>query len=140
MVRKSVIVRRCLQCGLSDHNFKTYSKKNNSNNATIAIANSNNYNTLSISTGTYNNSTGIATANTNNARCIKIFGVYFRNVDGLDLNKSVSIENRCTKNVENEVKIDAERKKGIIFKFALYLHIYISVVLYVLCVYGICLF
>ena len=66
---------------------------------------------LSISTGTYNNSTGIATANTNNARCIKIFGVYFRNVDGLDLNKSVSIENRCSKNVENEVKIDARREK-----------------------------
>ena len=81
---------------------------------------------------TIRNSTGIATANTNNARCIKIFGVYFRNVDGLDLNKSVNIENRCSKNVENEVKIDAERKKGIIFKFALYLQIYISVVLYVL--------
>ncbi|KAK7816953.1 transcription factor kua1 [Quercus suber] len=29
-----------------------------------------------------------------------------------DLNKSVSIENRCSKNVENEVEIDAERKKG----------------------------
>ena len=123
MVRKSVIVRRCLQCGLSDHNFKTYSKKNNSNNATIAIANSNNYNTMSISTG-------IATANTNNARCIKNFGVYFRNVDGLDLNKSVSIENRCTKNVENEVKIDAERKKGIIFKFTLYLHTHIYIYIY----------
>ena len=63
-------------------------------------------------------------------RCIKIFVVYFRNVDGLDLNKSVSIESRCSKNVENEVKIDAERKKGIIFKFTLFLHIYILVLFY----------
>ena len=87
---------------------------------------------MSISTSTYNNSTGIATANTNNARCIKNFGAYFRNVNGLDLNKSVSIENRCSKNVENEVKIDAERKKGIIFKFALYLQIYLYIYILVL--------
>ncbi|XP_065624611.1 transcription factor KUA1-like [Quercus suber] len=78
MVKKSVIVRRCAQCGLSGHNFKTCSKKNDNNNTTIAIANSNNYNTT----------------------------------NDHDLNKSVSIENRCSKNVENEVEIDAERKKG----------------------------
>ena len=37
MVRKTIIVRRCSQCGLSGHNFKTCSKKNNSDNATIAL-------------------------------------------------------------------------------------------------------
>ena len=138
MVRGSVIVRRCSQCRLSGHNFTTCSKKNNNNiTTTIASANNNSNNT----------STTIANYNNNNAGLIKIFGVYIqKNVDDRDLNSSVSMENRSSKSVEHEVDIDAERKKGIIFKFSLYIHNYISVVLYVLfynmslCVYGIHVF
>ena len=124
MVRGSVIVRRCSQCRLSGHNFTTCSKKNNNNiTTTIASANNNSNNT----------STTISNYNNNNAGLIKIFGVYFqKNVDDHDLNSSVSMENRSSKSVEYEVDIDAERKKGIIFKFPLYKHKYISVVLHVL--------
>ena len=124
MVRGSVIVRRCSQCRLSGHNFTTCSKKNNNNiTTTIASANNNSNNT----------STTIANYNNNNAGLIKIFGVYFqKNVDDHDLNASVSMENWSSKSVEHEVYIDAERKKGIIFKFPLYKHKYISVVLHVL--------
>ena len=56
------------------------------------------------------NNVSVATGNTNNAGRIKIFGVYFQNGDDHDLNKSVSIENQSSKNIENEIDIDAERK------------------------------
>ncbi|XP_075650412.1 uncharacterized protein LOC142620979 isoform X1 [Castanea sativa] len=112
MVGEYVIVRRCSQCGLSGHNFSTCSKKNNNNTTTIASGNYNNNNT-SISIGNYNNNNvSVATGNTNNAGRIKIFGVYFQSGDDHDLKKSVSIENRSSKNIENEIEIDAERKKG----------------------------
>ena len=127
MVRGSVIVRRCSQCGLSGHNFSSCCKKNN-NDTTTTIASANyNSNNTSILIGNYNNNNvSVATGNTNNAGRIKIFGVYFQNGDDHDLNKSVSIENRSSKNIENEIEIeiDAERKKGIIFKFTFYIHIY----------------
>ena len=141
MVRGSVIVRRCSQCGLSGHNFSSCSKKNNNDTTTTTIASANyNSNNTSILIGNYNNNNvSVATGNTNNAGRIKIFGVYFQNGDDHDLNKSVSIENQSSKNIENEIEIDAERKKGIIFRFTFYIHIYISVVLYILnymfCVY-----
>ena len=139
MVRGSVIVRRCSQCRLSGHNFTTCSKKNNNNiTTTIASANNNSNNT----------STTIANYNNNNAGLIKIFGVYFqKNVDDHDLNASVGMENRSSKSVEHEVYIDAERKKGIIFKFTLYIYTNILVLFYMfwfitclLCVYGIHVF
>ena len=127
MVRGSVIVRRCSQCGLSGHNLSSCSKKNN-NDTTTTIASANyNSNNTSILIGNYNNNNvSVATGNTNNAGRVKIFGVYFQNGDDHDLNKSVSIENRSSKNIENEIEIeiDAERKKGIIFKFTFYIHIY----------------
>ena len=123
-----MIVRRCSQCGLSGHNFSSCSKKNNNDTTTTTIASGNyNSNNTSILIGNYNNNNvSVATGNTNNAGRIKIFGVYFQNGDDHDLNKSVSIENRSSKNIENEIEIeiDAERKKGIIFKFTFYIHIY----------------
>ena len=145
MVRGSVIVRRCSQCGLSGHNFSSCSKKNNNDTTTTIASGNYNSNNTSISIGNYNNNNvSVATGNTDKHQ-------NFRRV--FPKRRWSWFEQEC-QHWKSEFQKHWERnwnwcweKEGYNFQIHfLYTHILVLfymfwfITCFVLCVYKICLF